>query len=74
MQCGDLSIDPARLTVERDGLEIELTLLEFKLLHFLAQHEGVVFSQEQLFDHVWRSAGILKSDFIRRISRLRKKI
>ncbi|MDL2232191.1 winged helix-turn-helix domain-containing protein [Ruminococcaceae bacterium OttesenSCG-928-L11] len=74
MQCGDLIIDPSCLTVELCGRKIDLTTLEFKLLYFFAQHESIVFSQDQLYESVWRPATVLRSDLSSRISRLRKKI
>ncbi len=49
---GDLTIDPPRFKVFRGGVPIELTPTEFKILHFLAQHPGQVFSRLQLLDRV----------------------
>jgi DNA-binding response OmpR family regulator len=43
--------------VSRGGNEIELTVREFALLHFLARHAGEVVSREQLLEHVWDDAG-----------------
>jgi DNA-binding response OmpR family regulator len=50
---GALRINPKLRTVERDGAPIELTAREFDLLHFLAGHQGQVFTREQLLDQVW---------------------
>ncbi len=50
---GDLVIDLAAYEVRRDGENINLTLREFELVRFLAQHSGQVFSREQLLEHVW---------------------
>lgn len=74
MQCGALSIDPARHKVFRDGTEIHLTAREFDLLYFLAQNEGIVFAQEMLFDRLWGSSIHFHSDLSSRIARLRRKI
>lgn len=49
-----LAIDPAGRTAALDGRPIELTLLEFELLLFLARHPGQAFTRDQLIDHVWR--------------------
>jgi len=35
------------------GRRIELSALEFKLLHYLGSHPGMVFSRDQLLDRVW---------------------
>ncbi|QPC83161.1 response regulator transcription factor [Phototrophicus methaneseepsis] len=48
-----LKIDIARHEVERDGEQIELTLLEFNLLATLATYAGMVLSREQLLERVW---------------------
>lgn len=48
-----LKIDTARHEVERDGEQIELTALEFKLLSTLATYAGMVLSREQLLERVW---------------------
>lgn len=48
-----LKIDIARHEVERDGEQIELTLLEFNLLATLATYAGMVLSRDQLLERVW---------------------
>lgn len=48
-----LKIDTARHEVERDGAQIELTALEFRLLVTLATYAGMVLSREQLLEQVW---------------------
>ncbi len=46
-------IDPARHQVWRDGEEVNLTALEFKLLKTLATYAGMVLSRGQLLERVW---------------------
>ena len=41
-------IDPARRRVRIEGRGVELTDQEFRMLHFLATHAGIVFSREAL--------------------------
>ncbi len=48
-----IRIDGQRHKVWRDGQEIELTALEFKLLKTLATYAGMVLSREQLLERVW---------------------
>ncbi|MGI5175996.1 response regulator transcription factor [Dactylosporangium sp. CA-152071] len=50
---GDLSLDPARLTVARGDEPIALTPREFNLLHFLMRHRGEVVSRTQVLEGVW---------------------
>ena len=53
LQRGELVIDPTAHIVSMNGRSIELSALEFRLLHYMAQHPGMVFSREQLLDSVW---------------------
>jgi DNA-binding response OmpR family regulator len=48
-----IEIDPARRRVRARGVEVELTAQEFRLLHLLAAHPGIVFSREALLANVW---------------------
>lgn len=50
---GDLVIDMNRYEVKKNGEPLELTLREFELLRYLADHENNVFSREQLLEKVW---------------------
>jgi DNA-binding response OmpR family regulator len=49
-----VEIDPARRRVRVDGRDVELTDQEFRLLHLLASHAGIVFSREVLLAKIWR--------------------
>jgi len=49
-----VEIDPARRRVRVNGHEVELTDQEFRLLHLLATHAGIVFSREALLGKIWR--------------------
>ncbi|AWB21774.1 phosphate regulon transcriptional regulatory protein PhoB [Methylobacterium currus] len=50
---GDIELDRVSHRVRRDGRELHLGPTEFKLLEFLMQSPGRVFSREQLLDGVW---------------------
>jgi DNA-binding response OmpR family regulator len=50
---GDLVLDRARARVTRGDTQINLTPTEFRLLVYLAQHPGQVFSRAQLMENVW---------------------
>ena len=47
-------IDVAKRRVTVDGTDVELTDQEFRLLHLLATHPGIVFSREALLAKIWR--------------------
>jgi two-component system phosphate regulon response regulator PhoB len=49
----DLRLDARTQEVTVRGRSVELSTLEFKLLHFLASHPRRIFSREQLLDEVW---------------------
>jgi DNA-binding response OmpR family regulator len=49
-----IDIDLARRRVRIEGRDIELTDQEFRLLHLLATHAGIVFSREALLTKIWR--------------------
>ena len=49
-----VAIDVARRRVVVDGRDVELTDQEFRLLHLLATHAGIVFSREALLAKIWR--------------------
>ena len=53
IRLGQLEVDVAAREARRDGRQIELTPLEFDLLHHLARRPGVVFAREQLLREVW---------------------
>lgn len=50
---GDLMLDADVRRVVRNGIDVELGPTEFKLLQYLMQRKGRVFSREQLLDNVW---------------------
>jgi two-component system OmpR family response regulator/two-component system alkaline phosphatase synthesis response regulator PhoP len=49
-----IEIDPAKRRVQVDGRDVDLTDQEFRLLHLLATHVGIVFSREALLIKIWR--------------------
>ena len=53
LQRGNLVIDPTAHSVSIAGRRIDLSALEFRLLHYLGSHPGMVFSRDQLLDRVW---------------------
>ena len=72
---GDLRIDPTRRSVERAGVSIEITTLEFELLLFMAEREGRVFTRDDLLSHVWGEDRVVDARSIDSlVSRLRRKL
>jgi two-component system phosphate regulon response regulator PhoB len=73
VQHGDLSVDRVAHRVRRAGKDIHLGPTEFRLLDYLIQHPGRVFSREQLLDAVWGSDVYVEARTVDvHIGRLRK--
>jgi len=70
---GDISIDRVAHRVTRSETEVHLGPTEFRLLDYLIQHPGRVFSREQLLDAVWGSDVYVEARTVDvHIGRLRK--
>jgi two-component system, OmpR family, alkaline phosphatase synthesis response regulator PhoP len=52
MEIHEILIHPGRHEVFVRGARVELTATEFRLLHFLAQRPGWVFTRQQILDGV----------------------
>ena len=53
IQALGIEIDPDRRRVRVEGREVDLTDQEFRLLHLLLMHAGIVFSREALLAKIW---------------------
>lgn len=71
----DLRLDSRTQEVVVRGQTIDLSSLEFKLLHFLASHPRRIFARENLLDEVWgRDRFVTPRTVDVHIRRLREKI
>jgi two-component system phosphate regulon response regulator PhoB len=52
---GEIELDRVKKRVSRGGRDVELGPTEFRLLEFLMERPGRVFTREQLLDGVWGS-------------------
>ena|SRR5437867_4253712 len=72
---GQLTIDPAAHMVTVNGHRVDLSALEFRLLHYLASHPAMVFSRDHLLDRVWGNHRSVESRIVDvYIRRVREKI
>jgi two-component system phosphate regulon response regulator PhoB len=55
VESGQLRLDSRTQEVVVRGKPVQLSSLEFRLLHFLASHPRRIFSRERLLDAVWGS-------------------
>lgn len=69
-------IDPAKGVVTRDGEELALSALEYRLLLVFFNNKGVVLSRNKLLEEIWNIAGEFVNDntLTVYIKRLREKI
>ncbi|HWX53736.1 MAG TPA: response regulator transcription factor [Verrucomicrobiae bacterium] len=54
ISAGELEIDTSAMVLSVRGNPVTTTATEFRLLHYLAQHAGRVFTRDQILDAVWR--------------------
>ena len=71
-----LSVDMGKGTVAKDGREILLSALEYRLLLYFMNHKGMILSRSRLLDALWDIAGEFVNDntLTVYIKRLREKI
>jgi two-component system response regulator BaeR len=70
-----LHLDEERLLATLYGSELELTVVEFKLLEFLSANPGRIYGRNQLMDHIYPDQRIVSDRTIdSHIKNLRKKI
>ena len=73
---GDIRVDSLKGTVHKNGNEVFLSVLEYRLLLVFLNNQGEVLSREKLLEEIWDVAGEYVSDntLTVYIKRLREKI
>jgi two-component system phosphate regulon response regulator PhoB len=75
VHCGGVSIDPTTMTVEVNGVPIDLTKREFRFLQVLALNEERTCTREELKKLVWgEDADVIGRTVDVLVSRLRSKL
>ena len=70
-----LFVDARRRRVEVDGAEVQLTPLEFEILHELARQPGAVLSRDELMDRIWGYQDVAGGRVVdSHVARLRRKL
>ena len=70
-----LSLDFDELRFTKDGMEIELSKIEIRLLKCFVENEGVTLSRERLIDYVWQNQQYVDENALTvSVKRLRDKI
>ena len=71
----DVRVDLSRRTVQRNGEDIHLTALEYRLLAVLVTNAGRVLTHRQLLREVWGPSYVDSSHYLRiYVGRLRQKL
>ncbi len=72
---GDVEVDFKKYEAKKDGNSIDLTALEFALLHFLIANGGQVVHRNTILDEIWGENVYIEPRTVdKHISLLRKKI
>ncbi|AXI02074.1 two-component system response regulator KdpE [Aquirhabdus parva] len=72
---GDVVVDLARRTVEREGQQVHLTSTEYRLLSVLIRHAGRILTHTQLLKEVWGPNHSEHSHYVRiYMANLRQKL
>ena len=74
LRLGPLEIDPLQGIASVHSARLELTATEFYLLHYLAQHQGRVFSRAELLEAVLPESEALERVIDVHLGNLRKKL
>ena len=74
-ETGGLMIDDDRKEVTVDGESVKLTLIEYRILLFLVQNQGRVFSINQIYENIWNEEAIAADNTVAvHIRHIREKI
>jgi two-component system OmpR family response regulator len=60
----DIEVDPARRTVKKAGVPVDLSMNEYRTLLALMEQPGTTMRREQLEDRVYGSSGTIESNTI----------
>lgn len=72
---GDLKINTETYSVTKNNLPLNLSSTEFRLLHYLVEKRGKVFSREHLLSAVWKDEAFVEPRTVDvHISRIRTQI
>ena len=62
LDVGPLRVDPERACVSKNGQELSLSALEYRLLLVFLNHRGATLSRAQLLEEIWDVAGDFVND------------
>ncbi|ABK61179.1 MULTISPECIES: response regulator transcription factor [Clostridium] len=53
LECGKLRLNINTCTLYKENIEVYLTSTEYKILFYLLENKGKVFTKKQIFEYVW---------------------
>ena len=62
LQCRNISIDPIRGIVTKDGTELSMSALEYRLLLLFFTNKGNLLSRDRIADELWTVSGEFVED------------
>ena len=62
LQCGNICVDPAKGIVTRDGAELYMSALEYRLLLLFFSNKGNLLSRDRIADELWTISGEFVED------------
>lgn len=75
LNCGNLKLDTDKCLAYKNGQKIELTALEYRMLHFFMENQGCVMTKNQIYQAAWEESQFPDDNSIMvAISKLRAKL
>lgn len=71
----DFVLNTAKSTIEKDGISIELTKNEYKILKYFVQNRDKIVSREEIMECLWEDESFIDDNTLTvNITRLRNKL
>ena len=71
----DFVLNTAKSTIEKDGISIELTKNEYKILTYFVQNRDKIVSREEIMECLWEDESFIDDNTLTvNITRLRNKL
>ena len=62
LQCRNICVDPVRGVVTKDGAELSMSALEYRLLLLFFTNKGNLLSRDRIADELWTISGEFVED------------
>lgn len=62
LRCGNVCIDPVKGIVTKDGAELSMSALEYRLLLLFFTNKGILLSRDRIADELWTISGEFVED------------